>query len=277
MPHYSASTGVNLYYEDTGGGGPAVVLFPSTGLSLDVWNIHPVPDLRDRYRVITFDPRGIGRSKAPDAFLTIEQMAVDVADLLHHLGIDQAHLVGHSVGGRIALSLTLTYPGLARSLVMAASGSGSAIRAGEDVYPAIPHKILVDLVTKGLEAHVRREVFASDTFFTQEFRARNVDWLSDFFDVYWRRHADLGWYLRHLTARHIFEATHLLGHVAAPTLVLIGSADMGGTTPHFPASQTMAERIPNAELIVLDGQTHGFFWQQPDTTASVLKQWFDRH
>lgn len=127
-------TGVNMYYEVHGEGVP-VILIPGTGFSADVWRPHPTEDLQDEHQVITFDLRAVGRSTAPNAVMTVEQMAADVAELIRHLELGPAHIIGHSIGGRIGLALSLNYPGLVRSLVMAASGSGSAIRPGEDASP----------------------------------------------------------------------------------------------------------------------------------------------
>ena len=77
-----------------------VLLLQGTGFALDVWRPHPVHDLAARHRVITLDPRGIGRSTYPDQVLTIAQIAADIAELLDHLAVEPAHVVGHSMGGK---------------------------------------------------------------------------------------------------------------------------------------------------------------------------------
>ena len=84
MPKAQLATGVDLYYEEFGAGTP-VVLLPGTGFALDVWQPHPVEDLKANNRVITLDTRGLGRTKCEAAFFTIEQLAADVAALLDHL------------------------------------------------------------------------------------------------------------------------------------------------------------------------------------------------
>src|SRR5262249_44966104 len=61
MPKMKLKTGVDLYYEEHGKGVP-VVLLQGTGFALDVWEPHPVRELSVNHRVITIDPRGIGRS-----------------------------------------------------------------------------------------------------------------------------------------------------------------------------------------------------------------------
>ena len=92
------STGVELYYE-THGKGEAVVLLQGTGFACDVWRDHPVSDLKDKYRFVIFDPRGIGRSSPVHHFFNIYQLAADTAALMDYLKIDQANVLGHSIGG----------------------------------------------------------------------------------------------------------------------------------------------------------------------------------
>jgi len=77
-------------------------------------------------------------------------------------------------------------------------------------------------------------------------------------------------------ARHNFEGTHHLGDVKAPTLVLIGEADIVGSN-HMAQAQVLKERIPGAEMKVLKRQSHGFFWQAPEETNSVILDWVKKH
>ena len=88
--------------------------------------------------IIFHDPRGCGRSVAAQQVYTIEQMAADIVALMDHLKIPAAHLLGHSMGGRIALCLTQNFPGRVKSLIMAASGSGPAAREGSDCITGLP-------------------------------------------------------------------------------------------------------------------------------------------
>jgi 3-oxoadipate enol-lactonase len=275
VPLQALPTGIDLYYESHGSGEP-LVLIPSTGFGGDVWLSDQVPELAQSLNVIVFDPRGCGRSSHPRGVYTIEQMAGDVVALLDHLDLPAAHVLGHSMGGRIALALALDFPGRVRSLVLAASGSGPAARVGEDCVPGLPYRLVEELVERGFEKYVRHEICDSSTFFTPDFRERHAERVRALYEVAWRTHARWPEYLRLILARHYWEATHRLGDVAVPTLVVVGDADVGGSN-HVPQSEMMARRIPGAELKVLPGQAHGFFWQTPQETNAWIRDWVLRH
>ena len=75
-------------------------------------------------------------------------------------------------------------------------------------------------------------------------------------------------------ARHAYEATHRLPFLKTPTLILVGSSDMADGGAHFPASKMLADRIPGSEMKIMNGVSHGFFWENPDMAAEVLETWF---
>jgi pimeloyl-ACP methyl ester carboxylesterase len=275
MPTQRIGTGIDLYYETHGKGEP-LVFIPGTGFAGDVWDPYQVPGLSKNLQVITFDQRGCGRSSAPDGVYTIEQMACDVASLLDHLGLESAHILGHSMGGRIGLAFALAYPGRTRSLILAASGSGPAARPGEECVPGLPYRMVNDLVEMGFEKYVRMEFFDTTTYFTTDYLKREPAKVQAFYDLAWKHHATWHPFLRLIIARHTWEGTHRLGDVSVPTLVVIGDNDDVGSN-HVKQSIAMSERIPNAERLVLEGQSHGFFWQAPDETNAWILDWVKRH
>lgn len=110
-----------MYYELAGAGQPLVLI---AGLGLDLSECGPLIDaLATRYRVLAFDNRGAGRTDKPDEPYTVEQMATDTAGLMQALGIERAHVVGMSLGGRIALDLALEYPERVRSLTLVSTSA----------------------------------------------------------------------------------------------------------------------------------------------------------
>jgi pimeloyl-ACP methyl ester carboxylesterase len=103
--------GADLFYRAEGAGEP-VLLIAGFTCDLTIWDA-VVPFLCDRFLVIRFDNRGIGKSRSSPKNrgdlngLTITGMADDSAALLGSLGIERAHIVGHSMGGQIAQELAL--------------------------------------------------------------------------------------------------------------------------------------------------------------------------
>ena len=102
--------GLNLHYETHGEGCP-FVLAHGYCASIQMWK-HQIRWLAERYRVIAYDARGHGLSSAPpDAGdYSLEQLVDDLKSLLDQLGIEQAYLAGHSMGGATVAGFTARYP-----------------------------------------------------------------------------------------------------------------------------------------------------------------------
>jgi pimeloyl-ACP methyl ester carboxylesterase len=96
-----------------------VVLVHGLGASLGAWYWTLAPALAASNRVVSFDLRGHGLSSMPRSGYTTQAMADDLKAQLDFLGIDKAHLVGHSFGGRVILNFASKYPERARSLTLA--------------------------------------------------------------------------------------------------------------------------------------------------------------
>ena len=128
-----AVNGIELYYESRGTGAALVVL---GGLGLDVSEMGTLTGpLAARFRVIAADNRGAGRSAKPPGPYSIEQMAADVAGLMDRLELPRAHVLGISMGGRIALALALARPARVNRLILVATSPRAAgtrwlVRAG---------------------------------------------------------------------------------------------------------------------------------------------------
>ncbi len=109
--------GTTLYYEVQGRGHP-LVLLEGGNLDLRMWDLQ-FKEFASEYRVIRYDVRSFGRSGVHgESYLAHE----DLRALLDHLSIEQAHLVGLSLGGRIAVDFALEYPNRVKALVLAGPG-----------------------------------------------------------------------------------------------------------------------------------------------------------
>ena len=114
--------GITLYYEDTGGNLPAVIL--SHGFLMDHEMFAPqVTALKSTHRVITWDERGFGDTVATDEF-TYWDSAKDVIGLMDYLGIETAVVGGMSQGGFLSLRVALTAPERVRGLILLDTQAG---------------------------------------------------------------------------------------------------------------------------------------------------------
>ena len=114
MP-YATLNGIRFHYDTHGEGEPVLLI---NGLAAPSANwLFQVKGFSPHYRVITFDNRGVGETDMPEAAsYPTSQMADDAAAVLEHLDIRRAHVVGHSMGGTVAMELAIRHPKRVRSL-----------------------------------------------------------------------------------------------------------------------------------------------------------------
>src|ERR1700691_2238393 len=94
--------GIHLHYQQFGEGSPIVMIHGITG-NWPIWHLEIVPALMSGYRITTYDLRGHGYSDVPPTAYTTADHASDLRQLLDNLGIQRAHVMGHSFGADIAL------------------------------------------------------------------------------------------------------------------------------------------------------------------------------
>lgn len=125
MPHAETRDGVTLYYEETGAGEPLIFVHEFAG---DARSWEPqVRHFSRRYRCITFNARGYPPSEVPQdpSKYSQEHAYLDILCVMDHLDLEQAHIVGLSMGGFAALHFGLNQPDRALSLVVAGCGYGA--------------------------------------------------------------------------------------------------------------------------------------------------------
>lgn len=121
MP-FASINGIELYYETHGEGEPLVFAHGAGGNHISWWQ--QVPHFRARYKCITFDHRGFGRSVDPPGGPGGAAFVKDLSALLDLLDLERVNLVAQSMGGWTALGFTLDHPGRVRTLVMADTYGG---------------------------------------------------------------------------------------------------------------------------------------------------------
>ena len=268
---------VNLYYEIYGQGDP-LVLIAGTGISCAPWRPFQVPEFSKHYQLLIYDHRGLGRSDKPDMPYSTRLFARDCAGLMEALGIRKAHIMGHSMGGRVAQWVALDYPAKVRSLVLSGSGSGKYRDELEDYPRGVPIESCVELIEKGYEKY-QHDHWGSGFMFTDEFVREHPEVVKTFQDLIVEEVPPLKCYLRHVIARQCHETTELIHAITAPTLVIVGSKDTreGGTGNHVACSQALAEKIPNAELVIVEGGKHGYLREMPEKGHPPILNFLRQH
>lgn len=233
----------SLHYEEWGTGTP-VLLVP--GLSgIGGFFTPNVPAFSARHRVVVHDHRGTGRSSRSEIVYSVEQMTEDLVKLMDRLGIQRAHLVGHSTGGAIGQTLAALAPERLSSLVLFATWTKAdpfftrvfeARRALLDApsmmtyIRSTPVFLYPDWwVNENAELIAQREATALQSAPTRTIAASRID------------------------AIMAFDRTADLPKIKVPTLVICAKDDYL-TPPYF--SRALAAAIPGAELEILERGGH---------------------
>ncbi|MFZ4718891.1 MAG: alpha/beta fold hydrolase [Ilumatobacteraceae bacterium] len=265
MPYARASDGIRLHYEVLGRtSAPAVLMIQGLGADKHGWDMQRFA-LALHYRVIALDNRGAGRSDKPFGQYTLEQMADDAIAVLDAVGVDRAHVVGASMGGAISQIVGLKYPERVISLTLACTAcrnhpwrrellQGWATAAAEQGMGA-------------MAAEAARWVIGPRSF---RRLLPAFGWLGPL-AMGRTAHAFVS------QVRAILDVdesvSEMLETVDIPTLVMVGNQDI--LTPRGD-SEEIADRMPNAELVVISGAAHGFMVEHASTFNRVLGEFLGR-
>ena len=265
MPYARATDGIRLHYEVLGrSGATPVLMIQGLGADKHGWDMQRFP-MALQYRVIALDNRGAGRSDKPFGTYSLEQMAADAIAVLDDAGVEKAHIVGASMGGAITQIIGLKYPERVMSLTLACTACRNHPWRRE-----LLHGWATTATEQGVGAMTREA--ARWVIGPRSFR---------------RLLPAFGWLgpLAMGRTSHAFVAqvraildvddsiSDQLALVTAPTLVLVGNQDI--LTPRGD-SEEIADRMPNAELVVISGAAHGFMVEHASTFNRVLLEFIGR-
>jgi pimeloyl-ACP methyl ester carboxylesterase len=244
------------------GDGPPLLLLAGTGYAGGTWSETMLEPLSERFTVITIDYRGTGGTPGTDGDYSTRLFAADAMGVLDTLGLPWAHVLGHSMGGRVGQWAALDFPERVRSLVQAASGPGE-YRPGKAQPAGIPVAVALALAEKGYERYIGDQI--RTTFFTPRFVADRPDVVEGLIAAFWAHRPALADYLKHVAARQGHRTVERIPEIGQPALVLVGEADthIGGTGSHFEQSQWLAATLPRATLRTIPDEAHGYFWCKP--------------
>lgn len=245
------------------GEGPAVVLAHGLALTLAEWSLVAPLLLDDGCRVVAFDARGHGESTIGTQGVSGLVMAEDLAAVLEATDTVDAILVGHSMGGFLALTAVLDVPGVAQrlaGLVLVASFAGDILNHAPQNRAEAP--LLRSHLLARLAANPTVGTLFAASFFGHD---PSPGMLTAFRDmVLARDHAPLLPLLEEFTGRDLLDR---LPSIRVPTVIVCGLADR--TTPSWD-SRRMAAAIPGAQTVWVAGAGHMLPWESPTTIRDAV-------
>ena len=233
MPTVQAN-GIDIYYEIHGEGTPVLII---GGLATDLTQLDGIVGRLSRnYRVVTFDNRGSGRTDKPDIPYTIEMMSDDTAGLIEALQLPSVDVIGVSMGGRIAMSLTLGHPILVKKLILASTTARTNYKRG---LTWSLNNLLIRIPA------VRR----MGTRYPQPYYA----------------------YVHQRDASNGYDVTSRLREIGVPTLIIHGRNDR---VAPFALAEEMHNAIAGSQIVAVSGG-HAFFFGRPDEFTQIVTSFLD--
>ncbi len=252
---------LNLNYLESGRGHP-VVLIHGMGSDHTVWE-GLVPLLKDDYQTITVDLRGHGSSSKNPGPYSIELFAEDVYFFLKSQNIDQAHFIGHSMGGLVLQELAVRHPEKFRSLTLISSFAC--------IDPPLKEVLinLKDIIIKeGYKAFFDECLKVANT---PGFIRKNRELFSKIRDEN-AKVCSVSLIVDTINACLNFDNRDSIMNIKTPTLVIAGDEDVFTPTHH---GMKIYESIPKSQMKIIAGGCHNLLVEKPVETYAVIKRFLD--
>lgn len=263
MPYMTTPDGIRLYYEELGQGEP-LLLINGQGGDHTGWDLVR-DDFADRYHVIVYDHRGTGLSDKPaNPPYSTQGFAQDAIAILDHLQIARAHAYGVSMGGRICQWLGIDHADRIGSLVLGCTTPGNAHGVRR------PADIDVNMANRSSDPEAAMAALL-ETMYSPTWIEAHSELIRQMFQLPpIPAHAQRLHYL----ASEGHDAWDLLPTISVPTLVIHGSEDVINPTAN---AYLLAERIPGAELYIVEGGRHVYFIEFHEEASRVVKEFLGKH
>ena len=270
--------GIGLRVEQVGSGKEVVVFSPNPFTNRRLFDA-PVAALNRDYRCLRYDHRGQGDSgfgvpQASPGLLGTEGLYGDAIALLDHLGVDNCHWVGSSIGGFVGARLAARHPDRVRSLVLLGFSTQRLSRAD-----LLQVNMMLGMVRLGRPLgpvgnmmllrvceQVMRNMFGV-TFMSDPTRADDRElWRQRFMALLVPEAAPM---IREVFG-HPGTSEELLAQIQAPTLIVAGEDELAGE-PRFHEELQQAQRaIPDARLVTVPGAGHMVLIEQPAAGTTAI-------
>jgi 3-oxoadipate enol-lactonase len=257
--------GTELYYEDTGGRGPAILF--SHGLFWDTSLFTPqIAALKSRYRCIAYDHRGQGRSAESDLrTIDMDTLFADAVALIEALDLKPVHVCGLSMGGFVAMRLGARRPDLVRSLLLLDTSADPEPPENTPKYRL--GNWIARFLGVGLVVDATMPMMFGKSALRDPARAAERD--------AWRRQLRSNRRSLWRAVNGVIERPSVyqeLSRIAAPTLVIVGEED----TVTAPAkAERLAAAIAGAKLVRVPRAGHIVTLEQPQAATKAISGFLD--
>lgn len=260
MPNVSIGD-ADIYYETVGEGEPLIFITGMGGLA-SYWRPQ-IDSFKEKFRVYSFDHRGVGRSTHSDVEYSIELLASDAVALMDRLEIPSAHFVGHSTGGMILQVLSSQHPDRVLSQILYGT------RGRTDAFTRRAMGMRKETALRiGVDAYVR----SSPVFLYPSWWIRDNDFeLTSSEERAARSLASPRIVASRLNAVLQHDQMHALHKIRAPTLVTCAKDDFL-TPPYY--SEELAANIPNALLSFISKGGHACSVTNPEEFNDLALNFF---
>jgi 3-oxoadipate enol-lactonase len=262
--HHATNDGVRLAYETRAARSrneelPVLLV---QGLACDRRAWGPAADALNRdFDLVLLDNRGVGLSDAPRGPYTVAELARDAVAVLDDAGIERAHVVGASLGGMVAQQLALAHPQRVGRLVLACTTTGPGCRLPLRTLWVLA-QMLAGVVPR--EAAIRHSLELS---LGAAAAAERPELLEELVEQQLELMPSRAAWHAQACAASSFSSRLRLAEIAAPTLVLHGTAD---AVVDVREGERLAAGIRNARLELFEGSGHLFFREHPERFASQI-------
>jgi pimeloyl-ACP methyl ester carboxylesterase len=269
MPYVTADDGVKLYYEEAGEGFPIIFVHEFGG---DHRSYEPqIRYFSRRYRCIAYNARGYPPSDVPDGEQNYSQERArdDVRAVLNGLRIDQAHIVGISMGGFATLHFGMAYAARARSIVVGGCGYGAEPGKREQ-FQAEAEAAAARFEALGIEAAANSYALGATRVQLQNKDPRGWEEFRRMLTDHSARGSALT--LRGVQKRRpsLFDLVEQMRQIRVPTLIVTGDED----DPCIEASILMKRTILSAALVMLPRSGHAINLEEPALFNQFIEQFF---
>lgn len=248
------------------GAGKPLILIPGFASGAWTW-FRQTAELAKDFEVITFDPRGIGKSlieTAGDAaHLTIETFVSDVVRILDDLKIEKAHILGASFGGFVAQEFALKFPERLDKLILACTTAGGANHVKPDIEILRSFAPAPDL---SVGERIRKLIYPA---FTDDFNEQHAAEVENVCRLRETNAVAEAVYYAQLQTAFTFDSESRLAEIKNETLVVCGDRDR--VVP-LPNSINLAEKLPRASLKIIEHGSHMLFVENASEFNEAVRE-----